>query len=121
VILRLSDEDFYKLTPRQFYVLLDQHDIQTQHTELLFAQITSAVINWSFSRPKVPATIKEFMPTFWNLEPKPARKNDPPETKVDTSTVEHHQNLASQVRMLFNQPKVAVIKGGELPSVNTPG
>jgi hypothetical protein len=91
VVLRISDDEFFSYTPREFYVLIDQHDIQTQHTEFLFAQIVSYQINYGFCTPKQPVTTKEFMPCFFDEHPVRQRK-----LKVN------HQRLANEVRTAFS-------------------
>jgi len=64
-VLHLTDEEFWSITPKQFHLLLDKHEQQVEHQELLFGQLTSTVINWGFCRPEQPAKPRDYMPSQW--------------------------------------------------------
>lgn len=63
--LRLTDEQFYALTPRQFNELAKRFRYQQEHTELLHAITTSALVNFSVAAPKKSTTPQDFMPSMW--------------------------------------------------------
>ena len=63
--LRLSNEDFYGLTPRQLDALIKRRERETQDREFLFAQLTAYTINFSMARPKAPVKISDLMPSEW--------------------------------------------------------
>lgn len=60
MVLRLSDEEFYSLTPRQYHLLLDRKLEEVKHSEWLTGVVASAVANWSFGGPKEPLQPKDF-------------------------------------------------------------
>ncbi len=62
--LRLSDSEFFRLTPRQFHLLLARHQEQTEHQEYLSAIIASTVANFSLGAPKKPLKPSDFMPSL---------------------------------------------------------
>ena len=57
----MTDEEFYRLTPRQFHLLVDQHRERVEHQELLTGIIASTVANWSMGAPKQPLSPSDFM------------------------------------------------------------
>ena len=72
--LGLSEQEFYSITPRQLDALAKRKEYETRHTELLFAQLTSYLINFSTVRPKEPVKPADFMPSEWAKEkPQPKR------------------------------------------------
>jgi hypothetical protein len=48
-----------------FHALVRQHELAMQQQELLFAQLTAAVINFGACRPKEPVKTEQFMPSQW--------------------------------------------------------
>ena len=60
--LRLSDEEFFRLTPRQFHLLLARHREHAEHQQFLVGILASTVANFSMSAPKTPLTPADFMP-----------------------------------------------------------
>lgn len=63
--LGLSDEAFFRLTPRQLDLLLAQHRARTDHQELLAGIVASTIANHSFCPPKKPLAPGDFMPSQW--------------------------------------------------------
>jgi hypothetical protein len=67
-----------ELTPRQFDALLRRHIKATRYareqTELLFGQLTAAVINWSWRPPKSAVDPGKFMPSRWKARGAVKRK-----------------------------------------------
>lgn len=61
---RLSSEQFYGLTPRQFALLNDRHREALLHREMVSGQITAAVINYGFCRPDEPVSAAMYMPNL---------------------------------------------------------
>jgi len=92
VVLHLTDDEFYSLTPRQYHALLDQHEHQRAFHEFLFGQVCSTVANWSMASPKEPLQPRQFMPSEWSKE-EPVRKKST--RKADP------QALADKIRLLF--------------------
>lgn len=68
------------MTPRQFDYLLkrfrNRRDAATEHTEYMFAQLTSWVANTGFRSTEKPTQVKDFMPSQWGKTTKPS----PPKT-----------------------------------------
>jgi hypothetical protein len=65
VLLGLTDEEFFHMTPRQFHLLLEQYRHKTEYAEMLNGLVCSTVANWSMSAPKKPLTHVDFMPSAW--------------------------------------------------------
>lgn len=63
--LGLTDDEFFRLTPRQLRLLLNRHREATQHAELLHGIIAAAVVNSGFSAPKKGVEPRLFMPSQW--------------------------------------------------------
>jgi hypothetical protein len=91
-VLGLSDDEFYNLTPRQFYSLLEQAEHERSYQEFLFGQLCAVVGNYSTAQPMEPLKPSHFMPSRWLSLPKPRRKKQNP-------------HIADKVRMFF-QPLV---------------
>ena len=62
--LRLSDEEFFCMTPRQLHVLTARHHEQTEHQEFLSAIVASTIANFSLAAPKKPLKPSDFMPSL---------------------------------------------------------
>ncbi len=60
--MRLSTEEFWTLTPRQFHLLMDRHREQKLHLEMLLGWNTAATINAAPFAREEPATAIQFMP-----------------------------------------------------------
>ena len=64
MVLGLSDEEFYRLTPHQYYVLLKRHENlhkdRRWHAEWLTGVLASTIVNWSMGAPKEPWQPKDF-------------------------------------------------------------
>jgi hypothetical protein len=90
--LGLTDEEFFQLTPRKLDALLKRHRRKTESTELLFAQLTSCVVNTGFRSTEEPTKIRDFMPSQWDQaaakQPKkskfPRRKRSSIATEIRT-------------------------------------
>ena len=72
--LRLSAEEFYALTPRQFHAMADRHQQGREHQELLFAQLTSWVAYTGFKSTKERIPERQFMPSQWGSAAPKRRK-----------------------------------------------
>ena len=60
--LRLSDAEFWALTPRQFHLLVARHREESEHQQYLAGLICSTIANFSLGRPKRPLVPDDFMP-----------------------------------------------------------
>jgi hypothetical protein len=90
--LGLTDDEFYSLTPRQFHLLLEEHQHVVEHQEMLFGIVASTVANWSMHGVKKPLSHTDYMPSQWMKE------------KVITRTRKERQKpkiLAAKIRVLF--------------------
>jgi hypothetical protein len=67
--LRLSDAEFYALTPREFDALVKRDKRHTEHEEYMFAQLTAVVMNTGFRSREEPAQPKDYMPSQWRKTP----------------------------------------------------
>jgi len=63
VYLGLSTDAFLRLTPRQFYLLLDRYHERVQHLELLAGIVTANIVNHSMGAPRKRAVPSDFMPS----------------------------------------------------------
>ena len=61
--LRLSDDEFFSLTPRQFWALTQRKKEENERAELLMGIQTSVLANHSMSPPKKPYAPHDFMPS----------------------------------------------------------
>lgn len=118
MILGLTDDEFFALTPRQFHILLKRHKEVIEHEELLtgilactFANYTA---NWSMSPPKrglgkVPS---DFMPCkALSMPVKKKRRNRKKEQKRVT---EQLSDLMAMFRARGAQPGGAPVQIGPL-------
>ena len=68
-VLRLSDEEFYAITPRQYSLLLRRHEELVKHQEvqtgILAATFANYTANWSMAPPKRGLQLQpaDFMPS----------------------------------------------------------
>ena len=60
--LRLTEEQFYALTPRQFVWLRERHKQEREYQELLMAIPVSTLANHSMAAPKKAYKPYDFMP-----------------------------------------------------------
>jgi hypothetical protein len=72
--LRLSEEEFWELTPRKFHVLLKRRELDIQHTELLHGINASVSANFSMASPKTPTKPSDFMPSQWGKKVEPKKR-----------------------------------------------
>jgi hypothetical protein len=75
VVLGLTDQQFFDLTPRQFHLLLDQHRERTKHEEWMVGILAATIANFSGHPPKEPLKPTDFMPSARAPEEKPKRIN----------------------------------------------
>jgi|SRR5271163_3601596 len=73
--LRLTDDQFFASTPRQFDGLLKRHKNKVESNELLFAQLTSWVANTGFKSADKPTSTKDFMPSQWGKSSSSAKSS----------------------------------------------
>jgi hypothetical protein len=59
--LKLTPDEFYALTPRQYDALLKRHKSSTERSEFMLGQITSWIANTGFRTAKEPTTPFDFM------------------------------------------------------------
>jgi hypothetical protein len=74
-VLRLTDAEFYALTPRQYDALCRRQWEQIEHTELLVGIVASTVANFSLGAPKGGTKPADFMPSqFGKARPQTPKK-----------------------------------------------
>jgi hypothetical protein len=86
------------MTPRQLDALLKRHKSQTQSTELLFAQIVSAVFNTGFRATEKPVSILDCMPSQWG---KTANKPSASKSTAVRMTKKKRVALSSSLNMVL--------------------
>lgn len=74
--LRLTEEEFWRLTPRLFHLLWERHRERIIHTELLHAWTTAAIINFSGYGPEKPVPESTFIPNR-RTAPDPESEGEP--------------------------------------------
>ena len=94
--LRLSDDDFYSLTPRQFDALLKRKKAETVANEFLVAQLTSWVANTGFRTTEKPTKPQDFMPSEW-MRTRTAINSG----KRTRMTKKRRAQLANSIRSMF--------------------
>lgn len=72
--LGLTEERFWRMTPRQFAWLCDRQREEMAHHELIGAWITTAVKNHSMCPPEKPAELLDYMPSHREREGKGATR-----------------------------------------------
>jgi len=76
--LRLDEETFYRLTPRQFHALQERNREEHIHAELLNGISTASIVNHSFCAPKKPYAPRLYMPSMQDSDaPENKSKNVP--------------------------------------------
>jgi hypothetical protein len=91
--LKLTDKQFYSLTPRQFDALLKRHREQIEHAELLVGIIASVVVNFSLGAPKTGTEPADYMPSQWRKKVQQPRK--------ERMTKKKRQRVANSLRAYF--------------------
>jgi hypothetical protein len=91
--LRLTAEEFYDLTPRQFRALCERRRLEREHLELLIGINTSATVNTSMAAPKQAKVPTDFMPSRYRTKTKP--------TKKPRANRKSEQALADDIRAAF--------------------
>jgi hypothetical protein len=61
--LGLSDLDFFSLTPRDYHLLLDRHNLKLEYHERLHGILCAAVVNTAYRTTKEPMSYEDFMPS----------------------------------------------------------
>jgi hypothetical protein len=91
VILGLSAEQFYELTPRQYHLLLDRHREREKHKEWLAGVVAAAVANFGMGAPKEAIRPADFpLMLIQDTKPKPKRRRI------------NRQRIAQNIREAFN-------------------
>ena len=85
--LGLSDEGFLDLQPRQYFLLMEKHNEQTRHNELLAGIIASTVANFSPYPPKKPLSAAVFMPSEQANKPAKAKRRTRKDREATASIV----------------------------------
>jgi hypothetical protein len=96
--LGLSSTEFFALTPKQFGHLSNRHKYQVEHEEFLFGQLTSWVASTGFKSPKDPTTAKDFMPSMFGRDDKPAQVIKLKRRKRSTIAMEARATMAHFMR-----------------------
>ena len=94
--LRLSDDDFYALTPRQFDALLKRKKVETVAQEFLAAQLTSWVANTGFRTTEKPTKPQDFMPSEWGRTRASIHSGKP-----RRMTKKRRADIANSIRSMF--------------------
>lgn len=95
--LGLDPDQFFALIPRQFHLLVDQHDIRVRHDELLTGILASAIVNWSMRAPKEPSVPADFMPS----------RRGAGRLKKKSSRRSNGQRVSDDIRSWLDQMRVA--------------
>lgn len=72
--LGLTDRQFGALTPRLFYLLLDRHREDREHTSLMFGVVAATVANFSDRAPEKMLRPGDFFGIAEPKEDKPVRR-----------------------------------------------
>lgn len=92
--LRLTDDEFYAMTPRQLDALLKRNKQAVEHEQLLAGIIASTTANHSLNPPKTPCTPADFMPSQRGAKAEPTKRIN-------------HQRIATGVRAFLLAQKEA--------------
>jgi hypothetical protein len=76
--LRLTDDEWLDMTPRQLHALRLRQIEQLQHSELLTGIIASVTANFSMMKPEPPCSAESFM-----IHKLPDSREDEPEEEMD--------------------------------------
>jgi hypothetical protein len=99
--LRLSDDEFFAMTPRQFDALLKQRKSQVnskrEHFEFMLGQLTSWVANTGFRTAKEQTKATDFMPSEWRKK----ASNMSSSTRRKRMTKKRRREIASGIRQFF--------------------
>lgn len=89
IVLGLTDDQFYALTPRQFHLLLDRKLDEIRHREYLTGLMAATVANFSLGAPKEPVRPRDFaLPLLQDLKERKPRLN--------------RKKIAADIRAQFN-------------------
>jgi len=99
----LTDREFYRLTPRQFHLLVDQHRERIQHQELLTGILASEIANRSMRPPDKWLPPSHFMPSRNGDEWEPGSRN--------TSGRINRKKIATKVRGFLEEQMKARVNG----------
>ena len=94
--LHLTDDDFWRMTPRQLDALLARHHAATASNEFLFAQLTSWVANTGFKSCEKATNARDFMPSEWAKRTTPA-----PVKTTKRLTKTRQKQIAADIRAMF--------------------
>lgn len=56
----LSESEFFALTPRKYWLLLEQHRAKQRDQQWLAGLLAATIANWSMGRPERPLQPKDF-------------------------------------------------------------
>jgi len=76
--LKLSADEFFDLTPRQFDALVKRRRSSLEASEFMTAQLISALYNTGFKTPEKPTSPLDFMPSQW------AKKRNKPKAAAES-------------------------------------
>lgn len=103
VILGFTEEGFFRKTPRQFHLLLDQHRERMEHQELLAGIIASEVANRSQRHPEKWVVPFDFMPSKSHKEVK--RRSRARGQKVSNDIRKWVNSMAAAGRVITTNPE----------------
>jgi hypothetical protein len=103
--LRLTDDEWLEMTPRQLHALRLRQIEQLQHSELMTGIIASVTANFSMMKPEPPFSAESFM--IHKL----------PESPEDAEELDEEMDGDKLLRILGGLPAGAAIsvKGGKEP------
>ncbi len=90
--LKLTDEQFYELTPRQLDALVKRREYDAEKQEYLFARLTACVVNYSIRHPEEWITVDELMP--------PGFVQNKPKKRYRKPTKKQLRQAADQIRQI---------------------
>ncbi|SEB40655.1 hypothetical protein [Terriglobus roseus] len=93
--LGLSEDEFWRLTPKQFHLLYDRHREAMLHREMTAAFTTAAVINSSMCAPKDGVGAIEFMPNH----PSFTNRESPTQAISEEKQVAHADYMAKVLQL----------------------
>ncbi len=108
--LRLSDSEFWALTPRLFHLLFDRHRAAMVHREMLHAFTTAAVINSAPFEREAAALPLHYMPNHEDYRPSGSPVRAAPKAFTQEQS-RAHTALQAKIFLLSAEQKRG---GGEL-------
>ena len=93
--LNLTDAEFYRLTPRQYYLLVEAHRRRLAHSEMIQAQTTASIINYSFNPPETAVKPSDLCFNF--RQAKTAQADAPPVKKYTEEDIVDWQAMVANL------------------------